>query len=185
MGVKQAVKQAMDIALIESLHVISILKIQQDLYQVTCSCGWLVSTLRMADATYYGDSHVKEMIRVKSTDPEPIKSYGVVASRQSNLAYHLIPWEAIKQLGDICLEGERVYKDKAINGKFIKNLLTMEPKALEEWIEERGWNHALPHLLKALQGDRKEKHWAKVMWFCGVMIELEKMKEAVITKEGN
>ena len=107
-------------------------------------------------------------------EPEEIKTYdGKVASRQSNLGFHLIGWEAVRQIGDVCLEGDRVYKDKAINGKFIKNLLEMEPGKLEEWIEERGYNHALVHLLKGLSGDTSENHFAKVAWFCMVMIEMD------------
>jgi hypothetical protein len=106
-------------------------------------------------------------------EKEEIKTYDKVASRQSNLGFHLIGWEAIKQIGDICLKGDEVYKDKSINGKFIKNLLEMDPGKLEEWVEERGYNHALVHLLKGLQGCTKENHFAKCAWFCMVMIEMD------------
>lgn len=92
------------------------------------------------------------------------------ASGKLGLAYHLVPWEAIRRVSRVCLEGQAKYPDRTINARNI------QPAVGDlEWQDER-LNHAMDHLAKWMQGDREEDHLAKVMWFCMVMIEVETLE---------
>jgi hypothetical protein len=89
------------------------------------------------------------------------------ASDKLGLAYHLVPWEAVRRVSRICLEGQEKYPGRAINARNLAPAI-----GDTEWQTER-LNHAMDHLAKWMSGDRTEDHLAKVMWFCAVMIELE------------
>lgn len=94
------------------------------------------------------------------------------ASEKLGLGYHLIPWEAVRRLGKIFEDGQRKYKDGAVCAANIERALDDQ-----EWQAER-LNHAVDHLGKWMSGDRTEDHLAKVMWFCSVQIEIERLKAA-------
>jgi hypothetical protein len=89
------------------------------------------------------------------------------ASDRLGLAYHLVPWESIRRVSRVCLEGLEKYPKGTINAR------NMNPAVHDlAWQTER-LNHAMDHLAQWMQGDRTEDHLAKVMWFCAVMIEVE------------
>jgi len=95
----------------------------------------------------------------------------MVASEKLNLAYHLIPPESLRRLSRIFLEGIAKYPDRAVNA------CNMDPAVGDSaWQIER-FNHAMDHLLKFGQGDTTEDHLAKVMWFCAVMLEIDRREK--------
>lgn len=72
--------------------------------------------------------------------------------------YHSLCPTAIQQLAEIHLEGDTRY-------------------GLHNWtegekanIKNDAVNHMLAHLMKYMQGDRSEKHMAKIMWGCAAII---------------
>lgn len=95
------------------------------------------------------------------------------ASEQLGLGYHLIPWESVRRLGMIFQEGQIKYKEGAICAANVERAVSEE-----EWQRER-LNHAVDHLGKWMAGDRSEDHLAKVMWFCSIQIEIERLKASV------
>lgn len=95
--------------------------------------------------------------------------FGKAASEKLGLAYHLIPPEALRRVSRIYLEGEAKYPGKAVNAGNMTPAVGNTP-----WQVER-FNHAVDHLLNWGQGDTSEDHLAKVMWFCSVMIEVQRL----------
>lgn len=96
--------------------------------------------------------------------------FGQAASEKLGLAYHLIPPESLRRLSRIFLEGKTKYPGKAVNAH------NMQPAVDNvDWQVER-FNHAMDHLLKWGIGDISEDHLAKVMWFCAVMIEVQRLE---------
>jgi len=101
---------------------------------------------------------------------KPLADFGQAASEKLGLAYHLIPPESLRRLSRIFLEGMEKYPGKAVNAKNMEGAV-----GNAHWQWER-FNHAVDHLLKWGQGDTSEDHLAKVMWFCSVMIEVERLE---------
>jgi hypothetical protein len=72
-----------------------------------------------------------------------------------HLRYDLIPPCALRELAEVYAEGAVAHGDN--NWK----------KGMDDGVIV---NHALEHLMKYLEGDRKEKHLGKVMWAMSAMI---------------
>lgn len=96
-----------------------------------------------------------------------IKSYGKAQSRESGLAYHLIPWGSIRRISHIFREGLEVYKTRALNAT------NLEGADDPDWLAER-FNHAVEHLTLWWEGDTSEDHLAKVAWFCIIAMTTKK-----------
>jgi hypothetical protein len=95
-----------------------------------------------------------------------VQSFAIGASKLVGTAWRLFPWEGLRALGNVLLEGVSVYKEKAANGK------NVEPFRDSEWVEERT-EHAFDHFVKYLRGDKTEDHLTKIAWFCLMMKEAE------------
>lgn len=98
------------------------------------------------------------------------KSFGLAASEILSVAYHLIPLDSIRRLARIFTEGITVYKDKAVNARNITPAVNNQP-----WQDER-FSHAVDHLFKGYMGDTTEDHFAKVMWYCAIMMQVRELE---------
>lgn len=104
-------------------------------------------------------------------DNKPMEEFGGAASEKLGLAYHLIPPESLRRLSRVFLEGVKKYPNRAVNACNMTGAVNNP-----EWQVKR-FNHAVDHLLKWGQGDTSEDHLAKVMWFCSVMLEVERLEK--------
>lgn len=76
-----------------------------------------------------------------------------------------MPYELIRRVGLIFKEGEAKYaRDNWKQG------------ASDKKYQEDRLEHAIRHLMLWANGDRKEDHLAKVAWFCGTQMELERIE---------
>lgn len=98
------------------------------------------------------------------------KSFGLAASEILSVAYHLIPLDSIRRLSRIFTEGIATYKDKAVNARNITPAVNNQ-----SWQDER-FSHAVDHLFKGFMGDTTEDHFAKVMWYCAIMMRVRELE---------
>jgi hypothetical protein len=82
----------------------------------------------------------------------------------------MVPMYSVLEIGSIFVEGLRYGRDNWKQG-------VNDPEFQEERLE-----HAILHLIKWKEGDRSEKHLAKVAWFCCVQMELERLESETQTK---
>lgn len=104
------------------------------------------------------------------------KSFGLAASEILSAAYHLIPLDSIRRMARIFAEGISVYKDKAVNARNITPAINNQ-----SWQDER-FSHAVEHLFKGFAGDTTEDHFAKVMWYCAIMMQVREHEGQAKTK---
>lgn len=96
--------------------------------------------------------------------------FGIAASDELGIAYHLIPPDSLRRIAKVFAEGMEKYPGKAINFRNTSPAIENYP-----WQQER-FSHAMDHLLKFNGGDTSEDHLAKVAWFCLVMMEIQRQE---------
>jgi len=96
--------------------------------------------------------------------------FGAAASEILPTAYHLIPLDSVRRMSRIFAEGIAAYKDKAVNSRNITPAI-----GNQAWQDER-FSHAVEHLFKGFVGDTTEDHFAKVMWYCAVMMRVRELE---------
>lgn len=83
-----------------------------------------------------------------------------------------IPLSAMEAVGAIFLEGVPKYGEN-----------NWKQGVFDRGYQMERWEHADRHLHLWAEGDRKEPHLAKVLWFCATQIELERLERVEVDEK--